>query len=229
MKPLKRSIIRYYMQICIYLAIFAASLFVPAGQPFWKMGWIYIAINAFSMFVNSLILLLGNPRLFQERVDSKGKRDLDRVLAGIMSFVGPISICIVAGFNVRYQWPPQIPFIGQITGIILVILGCMIAAWALAANKFFFGSFRIAKETGHSVCVDGAYRFVRHPAYLGAIIIALATPLILNSAWAFFPATINILAIIIRTKLEDGALQVDLEGYQAYAQRVRHRLIPFIW
>ena len=81
----------------------------------------------------------------------------------------------------------------------------------------------------NSVCADGAYRFVRHPAYLGAIIIALATPWVLNSAWAFIPATINILAIIIRTKLEDGALQMDLEGYPAYAQRVRHRLIPFIW
>jgi len=229
MKPLTRATIRYIVQIGIYLAFFAISLFAPAGQPGWKMGWIYLAINALSMFANSLILLLRNPGLFQERVDRKGKRDLDRILAGIMSFFGPISICIVSGFNFRYQWPPQIPVIGQITGLVLVILGCMFAAWAVASNKFFYGFLRIAREAGHTVCADGAYRLVRHPAYLGAIIIDLATPLVLNSAWAFIPAVITTLAIFIRTKLEDEALQQNLEGYQVYAGRVRHRLIPFIW
>lgn len=229
MKPLTRAIIRYTAQIGIYLAFFAASLFVPAGQSGWKMGWIYLAINALSMFANSLILLLRNPGLFQERVDRKGKRDLDRILAGIMSFFGPISICIVSGFNFRYQWPPQIPVIGQITGLVLVILGCMFAAWAVASNKFFYGFLRIAREAGHTVCADGAYRLVRHPAYLGAIIIDLATPLVLNSAWAFIPAVITTLAIFIRTNLEDEALQQNLEGYWGYARRVRRRLIPFIW
>ena len=229
MKPFTRAILRYGVQIIIYLAFFAASLFLPAGQLDWKMGWIYLAINALSMFANSLILFLRNPGLFPERVDRKGKRDLDRILAGIMSFFGPISICIVSGFNFRYQWPPQIPPIVQITGIVLVILGCMIAAWAVASNKFFYGFLRIAREAGHSVCAEGAYRLVRHPAYLGAIIIDLATPLVLNSAWAFIPAMITTLAIFMRTTLEDGALQRNLEGYQVYARRVRRRLIPFTW
>ena len=229
MKPLVRAIIQYHVQICIYLAFFTVCLFVPAGQLAWKMGWLYLAINALSMIANSLILLLSNPGLFQERANRKGKRDLDRVLAGIMSFVGPISICIVSGFNFRQQWPPQIPLIGQVTGIVLVILGCMLAAWAVASNKFFYGFLRIAKDVGHSVCADGAYRLVRHPAYLGAIIIDIATPFVLNSVWAFIPAAITILTIIIRTKHEDDVLQRDLDGYQAYAQLVQHRLIPFIW
>lgn len=229
MNPLTRAIIRYFVQIGIYLAFFAASLFLPAGQLDWKMGWVYLVINALSMLANSLILLLRNPGLFQERVDRKGKRDLDRILAGIMSFFGPISICIVSGFNYRYQWAPQIPFIFQITGIVLVILGCILAAWAVASNKFFYGFLRIAREAGHSVCANGAYRLVRHPAYLGAIIIDLATPLVLNSAWAFIPAILTTLAIFIRTKLEDEALQRDLEGYQAYARQLRYRLIPLVW
>ncbi|MPM80424.1 hypothetical protein SDC9_127471 [bioreactor metagenome] len=176
------------------------------------MGWIYLAINALSMVANSLVLLIRNPGLFLERVERKGKRDLDRALAGIMSFLGPISICIVSGFNFRYQWQPQVPIIGQITGIVFVVLGCMFAAWAVASNKFFYGFLRIAKEAGHSVCANGAYRLVRHPAYLGAIIIDLATPLVLNSVWAFIPAAITILAIIIRTKLEDEALHRVWKG-----------------
>jgi protein-S-isoprenylcysteine O-methyltransferase Ste14 len=229
MKPLTRAIIRYNAHIGVYLAFFTASLFFPAGTFAWTMGWIYLALIALSMFANSLILLLRNPGLFQERVDRKGKRDLDRILAGVMSFFGPISICIVSGFNFRYQWPPQMPFIGQITGLVLVILGCMFAAWAVASNRYFYGFLRIAREAGHTVCTAGAYRLVRHPAYLGAIIIDLATPLVLNSAWAFIPAIITTLAIIMRTKLEDGELLRNLAGYQVYAQQVRRRLIPFIW
>jgi protein-S-isoprenylcysteine O-methyltransferase Ste14 len=70
---------------------------------------------------------------------------------------------------------------------------------------------------------------VRHPGYLGAIIFDLATPLILNSVWAFIPAVLTVYAIFVRTSLEDKALQNGLEGYKNFAQQVRYRLLPAIW
>lgn len=88
---------------------------------------------------------------------------------------------------------------------------------------------RIAKEAGHSVSDHGAYRIVRHPGYLGAILVNLATPLVLNSLWAFIPATLTILAIIIRTSLEDKTLLRELDGYLDYSNKVPFRLIPLIW
>lgn len=229
MNPLTGAVVKYFFQIGFYLAIFAAGLFLPAKQLGWTMGWTYLAINALSMVSISMFLLFRNPGLLQERVNRKGKRDWDRVLAGCMTLFGPISICLVSGFNFRYQWPPQVPVILQISGLLLAVLGCTLSYWAVASNKFFYGFLRIAREAGHSVSSGGAYQRVRHPGYLGAILLDLATPLMLNSVWAFIPAALTILAIFVRTKLEDEALQRDLEGYRSYTQQVRYRLFPLIW
>ena len=229
MSNANRAIIRYFLQIGIFVFFFAASLFFSAGHTDWTMGWVFIAIVAASQISIAIILMMRNPELMIERDIRKGKRDLDRILTGVMTLFGPISICIVAGLNNRYGWLPQISFTYQIIGVALAILGSILPAWAMASNKFFYGVLRIEQENNHSVCSSGAYQYVRHPGYLGAIIFDLATPLILNSVWAFIPAILTICAIVIRTSLEDKALQNGLDGYKNYAQQVRYRLFPAVW
>ena len=229
MSNANRAIIRYFLQIGIFVFFFAASLFFSAGHTDWTMGWVFIAIVAASQISIAIILMMRNPELMIERDIRKGKRDLDRILTGAMTLFGPISICIVAGLNNRYGWLPQISFTYQIIGVALAILGSILPAWAMASNKFFYGVLRIEQEKNHSVCSSGAYQYVRHPGYLGAIIFDLATPLILNSVWAFIPAILTICAIVIRTSLEDKALQNGLDGYKNYAQQVRYRLFPAVW
>ena len=228
MSNANRAIIRYFLQIGIFVFFFAASLFFSAGHTDWTMGWVFIAIVAASQISIAIILMMRNPELMIERDIRKGKRDLDRILTGVMTLFGPISICIVAGLNNRYGLP-QISFTYQIIGVALAILGSILPAWAMASNKFFYGVLRIEQEKNHSVCSSGAYQYVRHPGYLGAIIFDLATPLILNSVWAFIPAILTICAIVIRTSLEDKALQNGLDGYKNYAQQVRYRLFPAVW
>jgi len=229
MSNTNRAIPRYFLQIGIFVLFFAASLFFSAGRTDWAMGWGFIAIVAASQISIALILMMRNPELMGERAESKGKRDLDRILAGVMTLFGPISMCIVAGLNIRFGWFPQIPFTLQITGIVLAVLGSMLTAWAMASNKFFYGVLRIAQEKGHTVCASGPYQYVRHPGYLGAILFDLATPLILNSVWALIPAVLTVYAIFVRTTLEDKSLQNGLDGYKDYAQQVRYRLLPAVW
>lgn len=229
MSNTNRAIVRYFLQISIFVLFFASSLFISANRFNWTMGWVFIAIVASSQISIALILMMRNPDLMGERAESKGKRDLDRILAGIMALFGPISMCIVAGLNTRYGWLPQISFKLQMTGIVLAVFGSVLTAWAMASNKFFYGVLRIAQEKGHLVCANGAYQYVRHPGYLGAIFFDLATPLILNSVWAFIPAVLTVYAIIVRTSLEDKALQNGLDGYKNYAQQVRYRLFPAVW
>ncbi len=229
MKNMPQIIIRNYLKIIVYLTFFGACLFLPAGQEDWFMGWVYLLINAVSMIINSVILQILHPRLFADRVNAKTQRGWDRALAGIMTFFGPISICIVSGFNFRNQWAPQMPFYIQISGILLIVLGCTVSAWAIASNKFFFGFMRIAKEERHSVCDKGAYKIVRHPGYLGALLVNLATPLLLNAVWAFIPAVVTVIAIFFRTSLEDKSHIKKLDGYLDYTRKVRFRLVPPIW
>jgi len=224
-----RALARYFLQSGVFVLFFAASLFFSANRFDWAMGWVFIAIVAVSQISIAAILIMRNPELMGERAESKGKRDLDRILAGIMALFGPISMCIVAGLNFHHGWLPKISLTLQMTGVLFAILGSILTAWAMASNKFFYGVLRIAQEKGHSVCANGPYQYVRHPGYLGAIFFDLATPLILNSVWAYIPAVLTVYAIFMRTSLEDKALQIGLDGYKNYAQQVRYRLLPAVW
>ncbi len=99
----------------------------------------------------------------------------------------------------------------------------------MGVNPFFEKTVRIQTERGHRVIDTGPYRFVRHPGYLGFCGWMLSTPLLLGSWWAFVPALLSILALVIRTTLEDRTLHNELTGYREYARRVHYRLIPRVW
>ena len=99
----------------------------------------------------------------------------------------------------------------------------------MRSNKFFSSVVRIQKDRGHVVVTSGPYRFVRHPGYTGMSAFTLATPLILNSQWAFVPAVVTAAITGLRTVLEDRTLNHELEGYADYARRVKYRLAPPIW
>ena len=229
MSNVNRAIPKYLVQIGILVLFYAATLFVSAGRFDWTMAWIFIAIVAASQISVALVLLVNNPELMGERAESKGPRDPDRVLAGVIALFGPTSMYIVAGLNRRFGWLPQMPFAIQTAGIALAALGSLVTVWAMASNRFFYGVLCIAQEKGHRVCTSGPYRHVRHPGYLGALLFDLATPLILNSVWALIPAALTVYAIVTRTALEDQALKKRLAGYQDYAHQVRYRLLPGVW
>jgi protein-S-isoprenylcysteine O-methyltransferase Ste14 len=97
------------------------------------------------------------------------------------------------------------------------------------SNRFFSSVVRIQKDRGHAVVTSGPYRFVRHPGYTGIVAFTLATPLILNSQWAFVPAVVTAAVTGLRTALEDRTLHNELEGYADYAGRVKYKLAPPIW
>jgi protein-S-isoprenylcysteine O-methyltransferase Ste14 len=228
MSEIHRGMARYILQTAIFISFFGLCLFVSAGRLDWTAGWAFLAVNAAGQIVTALILTVKNPDLMAERA-SKGKRDLDRVLAGTMALFGPAAICIVGGLDFRNGWLPEIPPALPIAGVVIAAAGAALTVWAMAANRFFYGVFRIAREQGHTVCDSGPYRFLRHPGYMGAIVFDLAAPLVLQSAWAFIPAAVTVIAIAVRTAREDRALQAGLDGYREYAGRVSFRLLPGVW
>ena len=117
----------------------------------------------------------------------------------------------------------------QVAALAIIAIGYVLITWAVAVNRFFSSVVRIQRDRGHRVITTGPYRWVRHPGYTGGGIACLATPLALGSLWAFIPAGLTIMLLIVRTVFEDRTLQAELVGYQDYMQQTRYRLIPGFW
>jgi protein-S-isoprenylcysteine O-methyltransferase Ste14 len=207
-----------------------AVLFIPAGRPDWVMGWAFIGLHLVYFAINMTVLVRKNPDLIAERLryttaDTKG---WDKVFTLVSApfFIGS---WIVAGLGMRFGWTPQLALATQFTALAFVALGYGLFGWAMVSNPFFSRVVRIQNDRGHTVATGGPYRYVRHPGYVGFTIASLGTPLALGSLWALIPAALAVIALVVRTALEDRTLHEELPGYAEYATRVRYRLLPGIW
>jgi protein-S-isoprenylcysteine O-methyltransferase Ste14 len=226
-----RLALQWVLRATILTAIFAAGLFVSAGTMGWSMGWIYLAALYVNQVIIGAILVPGNPQLAAERtrVDRDAARDWDRPLTGIVSLFGPLLTLIVAGLDHRLAWSPPLPEVLRGIGVVAGVAGLALGIWAMVTNRYFYSFVRIEPEHGHRVISAGPYRIVRHPGYAAGALYAVATPLWLNAWWAYVAAAVTVTAIVVRTALEDRVLRAELPGYDAYAQRVKHRLLPGLW
>ena len=227
---LAAGIRRRFIQVIIVLLIQAAILFIAAGRLAWAMAWGYLGVYIGIIFINMLVMLRISPELIAER--GRVREDAkawDKPLALIMSTFGPWAILLVAGLDTRWDWSSGLSLATQGVALVGVALGYGLSSWAMASNKFFAGLVSIQKERGHTVAAGGPYHYVRHPAYSGWTVAYTLTALALGSWWALIPAGLTVGVIIVRTALEDKTLQAELDGYQAYAQQVRYRLLPGVW
>ena len=220
------------IQFVLFVILFPCVLFLAAWRLDWPIAWAYVALHIVSALVSRLIVLRISPDLLVERARSldaeRGKR-WDRPLVLLAALIGPLVIWIVAGFDERWSWSPDLSLPLQVAALLLVLLGYGIGTWAMAANAYFSGVVRIQDDRGQTVVQTGPYRLVRHPAYAGALLCYLAMPVMLDSLWTFIPAVLTVAVVWLRTLLEDRTLAAELPGYYDYAQRTRYRLIPGVW
>ncbi len=214
------------------IVLWAVALFGSAGTLGWPMGWAFILTVLVSTVVSRLFLFLRNPGLVSERarfMRAEGAKRWDLALVPVIVLIGPLVQWIVAGLDYRFGWSPAMAPALQVAGLAVLALGYALSTWAMFSNPFFAAVVRIQKERGHTVVSGGPYRYVRHPGYAGGILGNLATAIALGSLWALVPTAVVALLTILRTALEDRTLRQELEGYEAYAQRVRYRLLPGVW
>jgi protein-S-isoprenylcysteine O-methyltransferase Ste14 len=223
------SLLRIMTRLLAFVLILAAILLTSAGRWDWAMGWVYMTMYACVTVVAVLVVPL-DPALIEERTQIKeGTKEWDKRITVVGSVLYPLAILIVAGLDTRYAWSPKIPSMLQFTALVIALLGNLLSIWATAVNRFYSRFVRIQKERGHVVITDGPYRYIRHPGYLGQIIFSLASALALGSLWALIPGGLFAVLLVVRTALEDITLRDELEGYKAYSQSVRYRLVPVIW
>ncbi len=226
---MSRLIVRYIIREFMGLVVMVVALFWSAGRIDWWPAWAAIAVMLAWILATGIIVICINPDLLAERLGPrKGAKPWD---VAIMSFLGILQLAryVVAGLDQRYGWTGDFPITGQIISLVVCGLGYVLVVWATASNAYFSQIVRIQSERGHKVVTEGPYRFVRHPAYLGAILYEFAVPVLLASWWAMIPSGINALLLVLRTALEDRALQTELTGYVDYVRQAPHRLLPGIW
>lgn len=211
-----------------------AVMFLTAGTMDWWQGWVVAMVTVVLQLGGRALLLRVHPDLAAERAaagraESRGVPSWDRVLMPFVALVGPYVSLIVAGLDRRWGWSGPVAPGLWIACLIVYVLGSLWSTWAMLSNRFFLANVRIQTERHQTVYDRGPYSIVRHPGYAGSVVGGLACIIVLGSWWALIPAGLTNMAIVLRTALEDGFLRRELAGYQAYAQKVRYRLLPGVW
>lgn len=225
-----RGVARWAAQMTAALVIFGMIMFVSAGTLQWTTGWAYLGLNALTQILSGIVLIPRQPDMLAERSRAQpGTKSWDRLLAPLIVVFGTLAVLVTAGLDFRFGWSDPIHTTLWLTGLALAFCSQMFVLWAMASNTFFATTVRIQDSRGHSVVSAGPYRLVRHPGYAGSVIYNLVMPLVLNSLWVILPAVLTILLLIVRTRLEDRTLHMELPGYREYSAQVRFRLIPGVW
>jgi protein-S-isoprenylcysteine O-methyltransferase Ste14 len=214
-----------YLQTAGFVIALTVTLFASAGTVWIAGFWIYIAIFV-AIMVASLAGL--DPGLLRERMRPGGQKPpvALRLFSAIL-----FAHWIIAGLDRgRLHLSDTVPALLQWLGLVAMAAGFALCFWAMRENRFFSSVIRIQTDRGQYVVTRGPYAFIRHPGYTAGILIILTSGIALGS-WlaAVFLIVTTLPFLLYRAITEDRILQVELEGYRAYAGRVRWRLVPGIW
>lgn len=207
------------------LLLVGLLIFLPAGTLSYANGWYFIALLFIPMLIAGLIMLFKTPDFLKKRLDAKEKQGTQK---GVVAFSGLMFIAgfVVAGLDFRFGWS-ALPIWVVITASVLFLIAYALYAEVMLENAYLSRTVKV--EQGQTVVDTGLYGIVRHPMYAVTILLFLMIPLVLGSwyaliAFAFYPAI-----IIVRLLDEEKLLTKELPGYPEYKQKVKYRIIPFIW
>lgn len=213
----------------VSVLLLGAMIFVPAGRLDYVPGWICLSVMVIGFSAVSAYVAKRTPSLIQRRMKAGvGTPVWDRVFVIIVQFLF-VAILVVGGLDAgRYRWT-SLALSLEVTGLIFMVSGMFVLAWAMGQNPHFETTVRIQTDQNHRVIESGPYRIVRHPGYVGGIVLFVGMALVLDSAWALLPAFLSAANLVARTWAEDRFLQENLKGYREFTHRTRWRLMPGLW
>ena len=200
-------------------------VFLPAGTLDFFGGLLFMGILFVPMFIAGIVMMIKNPKLLESRLDAKEKQaeqSLVVKLSGLMFLAG----FIVAGLDYRFGWCP-LPKEVTIAAAAVFLVAYALYAEVLRENTYLSRTIEVQED--QKVIDTGLYGIVRHPMYSVTLLLFLAMPLVLGSVYAFVIFLAYPLLIVKRLKAEEEFLEKELKGYKEYKQKVKYRLIPFIW
>ena len=203
-------------------------LFLPAGTFNYWQAWVFIVVFMITISVFGVYFSIKDPALMERRKQAGPAAEqstLQKIVATI-AFTGLFAVIVLPALDRRFGWssvPPLVSWIGDA----LLVLSFIMFYFVFRVNSY--GASNIRVEPNQQVISSGPYALVRHPMYDGALVMTISIPLALGSWWALALLLITIPVLVIRILDEEKVLAKDLPGYTEYEQKVRYRLMPYLW
>ncbi len=217
--------IQAILKFVLGVVLVGVLIFLPAGTLDFINGWIFMGILFVPMFVAGIVMMFINPELLKKRLNAKEKQkeqDIVVKLSGLMFIAG----FVVAGLGRRFGWY-TLPMGAVIAFSIVFLVAYILYAEVLRENTYL--SRTIEVQENQKVIDTGLYGIVRHPMYSVTLLLFLSMPLVLGSVYAFAIFLAYPFIITKRIKNEEIFLKKELAGYGEYTEKVKYRLIPFVW
>ncbi len=216
-----QAILKFFIGVILV----GALIFFPAGTFHFTNGWLFMGILFIPMFIAGIVMMFKNPMLLKSRLDAKeteAEQNLVVKLSGIMFLAG----FVVAGLGFRFGWY-ALPKWAVIAASAVFLAAYILYAEVLRENTYLSRTVKV--QENQRVIDTGLYGIVRHPMYAVTLILFLSMPLVLGSVYSFFIFLTYPLIIAKRIKNEEALLEKELDGYTRYKEKVKYRLIPFVW
>jgi protein-S-isoprenylcysteine O-methyltransferase Ste14 len=213
--------------LCL-VAVMAALLFLPAGTLDYWQAWTFLALYSASSVAITLYLMKADPALLERRMRGGPFAEKQTSQKIIMSLMSPafIALMVIPAFDHRFGWSHMSPALA-LAGDGLMLLGWLVIFFVFRENTFT--STTIELSPGQEVVSTGPYAWVRHPMYVGALVMLLGMPIALGSWWGALIMVVVLAVLVWRLLDEEAFLARNLPGYVEYQQKVRYRLIPWVW
>lgn len=222
LKVLKRTVALRFSFIFLMLGL---VFFLSAGTMKYYEAWAYLFTISMPMLIFGIYMFRHNPKFLERRMKTEEKRKEQKLIQK-MAVLPFLLVYILPGLDKRFGWS-DLPFSIALIGLALVLLGYLMILYVFMTNSY--ASRVVEVEKGQRVITTGPYALVRHPMYVGVIFFYGATPIALGSFGALIPFLLIIPILVFRVKDEEKELLENLAGYREYAQKVKYRLLPYIW
>jgi protein-S-isoprenylcysteine O-methyltransferase Ste14 len=216
------------VRLLVFTIVLAALLFLPAGTIHYWQAWAFLAVFVGLVLGLTVDMMKKDPKLLERRLRSGPvveKRGIQKIVQTI-ALIAFVALVIVPALDHRFEWS-TVPLPVVLAGDVLVMTGVIAILFVFKENSFASAVIEVDPE--QRVISTGPYAFVRHPMYLGALIMLFGAPLALGSWWGLWALIPITAVIVVRLLDEEGFLTKNLAGYAEYQRQVRYRLVPFLW
>ena len=221
----KKLFFQALSKFLIGFIIICALLFIPAGTLDYPNGWLFIALLFIPMFFAGIIMLFKSPDLLRRRLNAKEEEDEQKTVILVSGIIFLVAF-ILAGLNFRFGWF-KLPSLVIIIASVIFLLAYIMYAEVLRENEYLSRTVEVSEN--QKVVDSGLYGLVRHPMYTSTIFLFLSMPLVLDSIFSFIVMLVYPIIIIFRIRNEEKVLENELIGYKEYKEKVKYKLIPYLW